>query len=200
MFFIDKLHDYFKNEFALSDVESAKLRYSLEILFNDLSKFLILFFLFSILGKKSDFIYSAIALLLIRPFTGGLHFKTYSGCLLFSILFFASSIALKNFLSLTSIMISLLFISSIIAIFIFAPISNKDRPIYDDKKKKKFRFIGVIIALFHFSSFFLYKKNPYLMNSIWIIVLQSIQLLIAKGGEMYEKNKNNAYKTTQHPM
>lgn len=190
MILVDNLHNYFKNEFNLSKIESAKLKYSLEIIFNDLSKLLILFFFFSIVGKKSDFIYSAITLLLLRPFTGGLHFKTYYGCLFFTVVFFISCITFKNYFSINSLLIIfLLFIFLAAIILFFAPITSKSRPAYSDRKKQKFKLLSLIILFIHFFLFLFYKNNPYLMNSIWIMILQSIQLLIAKGVEIYEKNK-----------
>lgn len=100
MIFIDKLHKYFEKEFNLSELAGIKLKYSLEIIFSELSKLFILFTLFSILRKKTDFFYSFLALFLIRTFTGGLHFKTYGKCLIFSGLFFYTSIFLKDFIAI----------------------------------------------------------------------------------------------------
>ena len=96
MIFISKLHEYFKEEFNLSEIDSIKLKYSLEIIISDLSKFAFLFTIFTILGEGTNFFYSALALLTIRLFTGGLHFKTYFGCMVFSIFFFYVSIFFKK--------------------------------------------------------------------------------------------------------
>lgn len=58
MIVIDKLHKYFQNEYELSQIDSIKLKYSLELVIGEISKFFILFFLFWVLGKSTDFIYS----------------------------------------------------------------------------------------------------------------------------------------------
>ncbi|MBW4827579.1 MAG: accessory gene regulator B family protein [Clostridiaceae bacterium] len=189
MILIDKLHKYFEKEFNLSELDGIKLKYSLEIIFSELSKLFILFTLFSILRKKTDFIYSFLTLFLIRTFTGGLHFKTYGKCLIFSGLFFYISIFLKDFISVNFTIISILFIFSLFPIIMFAPITHKSRPSYSYKKKKQFKIISIILVSSHFLICFFADKSPYFINSIWVTTLQSIQLLIAKGGNLYGKKK-----------
>ncbi|MBU5310623.1 accessory gene regulator B family protein [Tissierella carlieri] len=84
MILIDRLHRYFQREFNLCELDSIKLRYSLEIIIGEVSKFIILIVLFWISSKVIDFIYCSSVLLVIRLFTGGLHFETYGRCLIFS--------------------------------------------------------------------------------------------------------------------
>lgn len=186
---MDKLVDYFEREFELSKIEKIKLKYSLEVLCNDISKILILLFMFSILGKAKEFIYSTIALLAIRPFTGGLHFKSYMGCLLFTGVFFITSINLNIYFHMDFLM-PILFIFSCIIILTIAPIKSKNRPRYSYKKQLYFKFLGLSIVVIHFIAYTITNENPYLRNSIWIFALQSIQLFIKKGVDIYEEKKS----------
>jgi accessory gene regulator B len=196
MILIDNLHKYFTNEFDLSELDSIKLRYSLELIISDLSKCIILLVLFSILGKTPDYVYSLLALLMIRSFTGGLHFKKYIGCMIFTGLFFCISILLKTHISLNFTVLSTLFIFSSFTIIYFAPLCHKSRPNYSNQKRNKFKLISIILLSFHFISCFFASKNPYLINSVWVMSLQSFQILIAKGVNIYEKRKLNLKKTT----
>ena len=138
MFLINSLHQYFKNEFNLSELDSIKLRYSLELITSDLSKCIILLCLFAILGKTADYVYSSLALLMIRSFTGGLHFKKYIGCIIFTGFFFCISILLKTHISLNFTILSTLFIFSSFTIFLFAPLCDKSRPNYSNQKRNRF--------------------------------------------------------------
>src|SRR5699024_4071763 len=190
MILVDKLHKYFEKEFNLSELDSIKLKYSLEIIFNDLSKFCILLALFLILGTTTDFMYSSLVLLMIRPFTGGLHFETYSGCLIFSGFFFYVSIFLKNHITLNSVIIIIFFILSLLIITLFAPIAHESRPSYSLKKRRQFKLISIIFVSIHFCLYFFTNKNPYFINSICVLTLQSMQILIAKGVQLYEKGKS----------
>lgn len=191
MFLINSLHQYFKNEFNLSELDSIKLRYSLELITSDLSKCIILLGLFSILGKTTDYVYSLLALLMIRSFTGGLHFKKYIGCIIFTGFFFCISILLKTHISLNFTILSTLFIFSSFTIFLFAPLCDKSRPNYSNQKRNRFKSISIIILSFHFISYFFASKNPYLINSVWVMSLQCFQILIAKGVNICEKKKLN---------
>ena len=52
---MDSIVNYFEKEFNLSEIEKAKLEYSLNVLFTDISKLLILFIIF-LAGFKEDLI------------------------------------------------------------------------------------------------------------------------------------------------
>lgn len=189
MILVDGLHKYFQKEFNLCELDSIKLKYSLEVIIGEVSKFAILFFLFWILGKMTDFIYCSSVLLVIRLFTGGLHFKTYSKCLISSGIFFYIAIFLKSNISLNLRIASILFIFSLLTIIMLAPICGKSRPDYPHRKRQKFKLIGAVSVLIYFGLYFFIHKNPYFINSVWVITLQSIQLLIAKGRIIYERKK-----------
>jgi accessory gene regulator B len=185
---MDSIVSYFEKEFELSEIDKAKLKYSLDVLFTDISKLLILLIIFSIFGKTEEFIFSVLALLTIRPFTGGLHFNTYLGCFLFTTLFFSSVIVLHSIVPLNNFLV-FFFAFSFITMLCVAPIAHKNRPGYSKDKNNQFKILGLVVISIHFLSYLLAIKNPYLNISIWVITLQSIQLLIRKGVDMYEKRK-----------
>ncbi|WP_420862987.1 accessory gene regulator ArgB-like protein [Tissierella carlieri] len=187
MILVERLHRYFKKEFNLCELDSIKLKYSLELIIGEVSKLTILFFLFWTLGKTADFIYCSSVLLIIRLFTGGLHFKTYGECLIFSGAFFYITIFLKSNIRIDFRIVLILFMFSLITTIIFAPICSKSRPDFSYKRRWQFKLIGTISILIHFGMYFFTHKNPYFINSVWVITLQSIQLLIAKGVMLYEK-------------
>ncbi|AFS77743.1 AgrB-like protein [Gottschalkia acidurici 9a] len=191
MIIVDKFHKYCENEFNLSELDSAKLKYSLQLITGNLSKLLILFFLFSVLGYRKDFIYSFLSLLSIRIFTGGLHLKTYTGCLIFSAFFFCISIFLKNNIALNHSIVTILFILSILITITMAPVCGKSRPDYSYAKRMQFKITGISFILIHFLMYFFKSNNSYFINAIWAMSLQCIQILIAKGGIVYEKFKPN---------
>ena len=186
---IDRLEKYFKDEFNLSEIDSIKLKYSLELVGGEIFKFLTLLILFSLLGKRNDFICSALSLLTIRPFSGGLHFNTYFSCLVFSGFFFYTSIFLRTNIPLNSKIVIILFMFSLLSTITFTPLPGKSRPDYPRKKRLQFKLTGSTLVLIHFN--ILVHKNPYFINSIWVITLQSIQILLAKGVMIHGKNKDN---------
>jgi len=108
--------------------------------------------------------------------------------LLFSIFFFFTTILLSANITLNNTIAFIFFAFILIIVALFSPITSKNRPIYSKDKLLKFKRIALFIITIHFIMYFMINKNPYLMNSIWVLLLQSIQLLIAKGGLIYEKN------------
>lgn len=180
---VERLHNYFEREFELSDLDSKKLKYSLQFLYNDLSKTILLLAFFTALGYPLDFIFAGIILFALRIFTGGLHFKTYIGCFLFSLVFFIVAIYLKNSFTLTRNIIVLIYIFSCLTIIGFAPISSKTRPKYSNAKRRKFKILGLVVLTFYLVLNLNLNIHPYLIYGIWVMALQSIQILIAKGVE-----------------
>lgn len=189
-FAVDMIHDYFTNQIYLSELDSIKLKYILKVILNELSKLIILFFIFFIVNNGVNYIYCLISLIPLRTYTGGMHYKTYAGCLIFSGIFIYISIFLSNYLSINYFTAMIQFIFSLLIVITLAPIISKNRPIYNRRKKIYFKLISIFIVLFHFTAYFSAKNNPYFTQSIWVITLQSIQLIVTKGGLLYENSKN----------
>lgn len=185
--FMDSIIDYLEDEFQLSAIEKAKLKYSIDVLFADITKILILLVISAFLGKTKEYAFSVLVLSTIRPYTGGLHFKTYTGCLSFTGLFFTATIILNSRVSLNNLA-PYFFVFSFITIFLLAPIISKNRPSYSNKKKLQFKILSLVIVSIHYIAYIM-VNNHYLSLSVWIILLQSIQLILGKGVEIYEKNK-----------
>ncbi|OHW62379.1 putative AgrB-like protein [Andreesenia angusta] len=154
MVFINCLAKYFTNKFELSHIESIKLKYSLEVLLGDISKFLILSLSFAIFGVFLDYICSFVVLLPMRTFSGGMHFKSYKACLAFTGTFFGIEIFLKNNFTISQNLAIVLFIFSISVIYGLAPVIGENRPKYSREKCLQFKIISIFIALFHFLAYF----------------------------------------------
>lgn len=179
--------NYLSKDLNLLEDDQAKLLYSLRVIIGDLSKLVILYIVFFTVNRSAEYLMALLALSIIRLYTGGLHFKTYTGCLLFTFLFFASSIYLasSNLVSQSGLIV--IELTSLFFIALFSPITSKNRPDYSAKKRLQFKIIGCIAVILHLIGFVATKNNPYFMISIWVIFLQSIQLMIAKGVENREK-------------
>lgn len=199
-FIIRKIHALFMATLILNDTDAIKLKYMLEIIINDLLKLTMMFFMFNLFGKAVSFMYCLITVSLIRTFTGGLHFKTFFGCLIFSSCFFSICICFINNVTITlPLLISLYFFIFVTIIFL-APITPSQRPRFSAQKKFQFKLVGVIIVVFHFLLYLTINKNSYFVHSTWVLLFQSIQLLIAYGGIKYEHIKTKINNTTKNAM
>lgn len=171
----------------LSQDDRDKLNYSLQVILGEISKLLILFALFLFTNAHAEFIMAFLALTFIRANTGGLHFKTYLGCLVISCAFFASAILLLRFTEFAYITMSAIGFTGLAIIALISPITSSQRPNYSNAQRMRFKIIGCIGACIHLIGFMATKNNPYFTISVWVIFLQAIQLLFAWGGLHYEK-------------
>lgn len=94
--FMEKINRYIlKNltrEITLTDEEREKIEYLLRLIWVDGSKFIIMLFVAYLFGKVEVFCFSVICLYITRRHIGGIHAKTYLGCLSISVLYFAAVI------------------------------------------------------------------------------------------------------------
>lgn len=171
------------SDFTNSD-DLEKINYAIETILNEAFKIIILLILFSILGKLRYFNFSMIILLSIRIFSGGLHSKTFLGCLLWTTLFFTATSIVAPIIPKISIgiyyLISLFNLSVIIT---KSPYPNPYRPIKSKKRRQVLKILAVFFAMF-WTIVLLFFTNDicYLNCGIFTILLQSLQLLYVKKG------------------
>lgn len=192
---VDSIYNYFNKYIDLDELESAKLKYSLNTIISEVSKLIILFLIFIILDRKTFYLYSIITLFTIRPFTGGLHFDNYLNCLIFSILFFLLVLFSTIYITITPLLAFVLFVSSSISIATLVPIQSKYRLIANRKKSLKMKLIGLLSIFIHYIVFIINPENLYIINAIWLLSFQSFQLIISKGVILYEKNRSEFHKS-----
>ncbi|PKM52331.1 MAG: hypothetical protein CVV02_02900 [Firmicutes bacterium HGW-Firmicutes-7] len=188
-YIINKVYGIFQKTQDLSEVDGIKLKYVLEMIINDVLKTLIMFVGFSLIGEGLAFLYCCLSLMLIRNFSGGLHLKTFFGCLLFTSSFFGLSVFFNNYITLTLPIFVILFFFNMFIMVLLSPITSRQRPEYSEKKKFHFKSMSIMIVIVHFTFYFV-SKHPYFTIAIWVYTLQSIQLLITLGGITYEHKKN----------
>lgn len=176
----NKIGNYFSLELNLSEIDEKKLKYSVEIILTDLSKFILLLMFFSLIGKSTFFILTFPFLSLLRMLTGGLHFKTYFGCLGFSFAFFLAVLICSMYVNLGDIYVALVFIFSLLIISIVAPVPSKERPKHSNKKAIRFKALALLLIISGTLLFYIRHKDPLLISYIWVMLFQSIQLLISK--------------------
>ncbi len=181
------ISSYISTALCLTPDERSKLKYSLQVILGDASKLIVLFLFFLCLKVPGQFAMAVLALSILRVYTGGLHFKSYLGCLLFSLLFFCAAIGLADFCELPQPYMYLWWIFSLIVIALISPITSKNRPVYSKQQRFNFKVIGCSVVYFHLIGAIAIKNNPYFEIAMWVIFLQAIQLLIAKGIQCYEK-------------
>lgn len=169
----------------LSNEDIRKMKYSMQVIWNEVTKLIILLFLFMLLDKVNLFIFSVGILFSIRVLSGGLHFKGSLICLMATLCFFSLVLlVLPNLIVLSLNLAIVLMAISTIIIYSFSPIPSSFRPIVNQKRKRTLKYLSafttLIWILILFKFVFLYNKD-FFDCGIWTITIQAFQLIIGKG-------------------
>lgn len=185
-----------ENNSSLNKKDVLKIQYTLEAILSDLTKFMIIFLIFLLLNEIPLFLLSFIILNSTRPLSGGIHCKTYYGCLICSILYFIIILLFTKLSSnLNTNFYIVFFIISLIITLIFAPCPNEKRPI---KNKVTLKTLSLISLTFWIILFFSISDLQICNCIVISIFLQIIQMIIInmKGVVFNDKNNKTFFRHT----
>ena len=175
------------NNASLTEKDTLKIQYTIEVILGDLSKFIIIFVIFSMLKEIPLFLLSFIILNSTRPLLGGLHCKTYYSCLMFSTLYFLIIFLLSNLAPKLNIIFYIIFFAIYFIITIAsAPCRNEKRPI----KNKAVLKILSLISLTLWCILFFKISNTKICNCIFLSIffqITQVTIVTLKGGDFNEK-------------
>ena len=163
--------NFIKNNTEINDIyELDKIRYGLEVFFNDLLKFIVIFLISFYLNKSFAFLIITFLFLGIRIFIGGSHRKTVMGCLIHSTCLYLATYYLANIFP-NSIKINIIIIIiALILILKYDPINRHRKKTATFLKKSNQKYIALLnICVWCLVSNFLLPT--YLVNCGTIIII-----------------------------
>ena len=166
-----------QKRYGFTDYQIAQLKYTFTILFSELSKFVMIALFYH--NRFSVYLYAAILLSLLRLSTGGLHVKTYWGCFAASFAFFYLSISFLPQFHVSKIVLAVLIIGCMIAIYLIGPVASVFRTPPEGSMKKRLVVQSLIVVFIHLILFCTFDSVYFTVGS-WIIILQTMQLVVAK--------------------
>lgn len=178
---MDHIMNKIQAEYGYSDYQIKLIKFSLTGILYDVSKTLIFLVFFCATGKGLEYLFAIVPLILLRTRTGGIHFKTYWGCLLTSFVYLYAVInVLPVFIAVHPLVVYPVLLVCAILDYLIGPASLKKRPdaAKDAVKKAKienFQVVFVVAVLL-----FIFSEHHYLMVSFWTVVLHTAQLSITK--------------------
>lgn len=128
----------------------------------------------------------------IRMYVGGYHAKSYWKCNIVFLFFFIIAFTLYKNIGINEYQIlSYINLASILVIFKWAPLENKNKTL-KKVKKRKYRNIDMLVYAFG-GLIGIFLGNIYWINILTIVLVNvTILLLMGKGVEIYEK-KNKGW-------
>ena len=172
------IKNFLKKKYNLSNYQIAQLAFLCKSFISEISKIIIMGIIFY--NHLSLYFFALLIMLVLRCSTGGIHFYTYIGCLTTSLIFLWSGIVwLPNITFPLNIKLLLILLCILICYYI-GPICSKYRPPHSNKFIQKRKLI-ITFFIFLFSiALYIMPESSYLNVGVWIIILHSLQLIIAK--------------------
>lgn len=183
---MELLSKLMKQNKQISEKQKKMATYHLKCWLYDGSKFLLFLVFFYFIERLDMYLYAFIILLPLRLNTGGLHFKHYWSCLLFSFGYMLTvTIPLADVRLPYGVSILLLLLCVVINGSI-GPICSASRPELPQQEIIKYRQKGALLTCYDTLLTMLFWDTHLAPVGFWTVVLHSLQLIIGnlrkKGG------------------
>ena len=150
---IDKICNFLTNRIRkempdIDDERAEVINYGLQNIVGEIPKIFIMLGISYCLGIFNLSLFTFISLLIYKGASGGVHLKTYLGCIIFTALFYCGIPFISQYFvisqSVKYIMVACIWIFGVIMIKLYAPADTEDVPILSNKVRKKKRIISYI--------------------------------------------------------
>lgn len=178
---MDALFRKIQQTYDFSDYQIRVLKYVIIGHLSDGAKMMFLFILFDRLQLMRPFLCALVPFLVLRQLTGGLHCKTYLGCLLATLGYFLSvTILMPHFMPLSSPVRSLLLLVCMFLGYHLGPIlSNRELHITPRVARIK-KYASLLIIGAYLLLDIVLAQEPYHIYGIYTIYLHTVQLVYSK--------------------
>lgn len=178
---MEHIKKQFQKEFQYTDFQMRQIKFIFLTLLSEASKLLLLFIFFAIISKLPELLISIIALLAVRCSTGGIHLKHYFSCFLLTWgILFMSICILPHVIHLNTLGMLFILNICIITVYLIGPIPSEYRPTLSAEHKKRSCIKAATSILVYMYIIFLFPQKQYLYTGFWTILLQTLQLGLAK--------------------
>jgi len=176
-----QIKGFLQKEFHYTDYQYEQIKYVFLSFASEASKMLLLFLFFLFFSKIPELIVATVVLLSVRIFTGGLHMKHYFSCFFVSFLiFFLGIFVLPNLITISTLGMIFILNICIVLVYICGPILSVYRPPITSEQKKSNSIKAATSILIYMYIIFVLPSNGCLYVGFWMIVLQTLQLGLAK--------------------
>ncbi len=175
---MNRIKEYIKEKYGLSNYQVAQLAFVFKTLSSELSKILIMGLIFN--NSLKLYVFLLTIMCFLRTFSGGLHFYTYNQCLLASTIYMGVIIFVLSDISLPLYALLFLLTICIILCYKIGPVLSKYRTHFPEKQLYFCRNVTCLTIFIYALILYIIPDNPYFLAGVWMIILHSLQLLVAK--------------------
>lgn len=173
-----QLRKYLKDTYHLSSYQVAQICFLFKTIVSESSKMLIMGILFR--NQLILYICALLIMIFLRSAMGGLHFYTYAGCLITSTLYLCLAINILPQITMTKYLQLAALLLCILICYHIGPIVSKYRPAVCKERITQCKKFITKFIFFYALVLYIIPENKYLSVGFWVIILHSLQLIVAK--------------------
>ncbi len=165
-----------KKNYSYDDTKLAEIKYGLEAIYILISKAIVILGGAFILGIFKEVVIFTLSYSLIRMFSFGLHATKSWICLVSSLIIFITVPFICKYLDINIYIKSIINIICILLIFKNAPADTHKRPIINQKRRDRYKFLSVTIGI-SMAIISIVTKNIFLSNCLMFsLIVQNFMI------------------------
>lgn len=172
------MKEMLKTYYHFTDYQIAQLNYLFKTVLSEVSKMLIMGFLFR--SQLDVYCISVLALCLMRTSTGGLHFKTYLRCLLSTTAYMAVCLILLPPVAISVPVKAGFLLICAVTNYIIGPVTSDVHVPLTPELIRKSRIKSAVFILLFLIIMCIIPESSYIISVFWIMIVHTLQLIAAK--------------------
>lgn len=182
------MNEFLKKNYQFSDYQVAVLGFIGKTLASEISKLLIMGFIFR--DRLGIYVVAVSVMIFLRTATGGLHCKKYISCLLASFIYLFLAIVILPMIPVNKVFQLILLFLCMLCTYYIGPVTSTVHLPLKDGTVKRVKVQAFLFVFFFITVTYIVPENHYIIVGFWVIILNTLQLIVAriiKKGEPYER-------------
>ena len=191
-----KILNFFRNKITTqypnyNNDKIDEIMYGIEGIYLTVEKAIIIFTISFMLGIFKNLIFLLIAFNIIRLFAFGVHASKSIICLIFSSIIFLSFAFLCKIITLDKNILFIIYPIILIIMYFFAPADTVKRPLINEKKRKRFKRLSLLITIIYFIISILYVNKSIITNYLFFGLIIECMLINPITYKLFNTSYNN---------
>lgn len=165
-------------KYDFSKYQIAQLRFFFLSAFSEISKLLMIGLFF--LDDLPLFFWTIVLFQVFRSSCGGLHLKTYWSCFFVSLAYMVTVIRILPLIPVGILFQTVTLLLCIVISYKIGPLTSVLHPVLSDSVNKRLKNRVFVFIVIYLIILYMIPQNPYLIVGYWVIILNTLQLIVAK--------------------
>ncbi len=172
--FIEKSYQFISKHQACDELQTKKIKYGLEGLYNVLTKVFVMAIITLILGIWKSYLLLIIFYAFARRYAYGLHSKSSITCWILTLSIYIFGSYFIFYANFSNYIIYLVWLFSFISFILWAPADTPNRPLIHKEKRKIQKIKACMICIIYLMFIFIFQNQMINNTIIYSLFIQSL--------------------------